>query len=151
MLLRIVRFFVNEDPWLRAVHVMGLAMFAFTYAAVIYGVVVEVPVIAQAGPRTLFLDLALRLGGGLVFSAIAAAPYAAASLATVRTGRSRLFGGLAAVVCVAHFVMTVRILYFPSSSTDAIGLFFLPFYVGLPILLAWMLVVTGVMGPRREG
>lgn len=150
MLQKMVRFVVNDDPWLRAIHIMALGMFAFTYAIVIYGVIIEVPNLAQAGLGALVLDLGVRLGGGLLFSGIAAAPYVAASVASLRTGRSRVFGWLASAVCLVHFVLTVKVVYFPQSSTESVTLFFLPFYLGVPILVLWALFVAGVVGrPHR--
>jgi len=48
-----------------------------------------------------------------------------------------LFAGLAACIFVAHAALNIQALVFPTTSTAALGMIFLPVYLSMPVLAVW--------------
>lgn len=148
MLGRIIRFVWNEDRSLRVIHLLGLAMVVLTYAIVIGDVVLDATVLWQQSPVSLASDVARRLAWGLFFSLAAGLPYGAASLATLRTGRSKLFATMAGLVWVAHVALTLYWVAIAPGPIGAVAMFFFPFYLVAPVVLVWALYAMGVLARR---
>ena len=90
-------------------------------------------------PDTLSFMLALagELFGVLVFATPPILPYYTASIAAKKTDRTTLFLVVSLLVLIAHTWLTIDALFFATGSTAAVGIFFFPIYLSVPILLIW--------------
>nr|NDG07129.1 hypothetical protein [Oxalobacteraceae bacterium] len=124
-----------EDRLILIIRVMGLAVSAVVVVTGWLFFVLEMPALWREGGATLLIvDGAIRLIGSVLFGALAYLPYALAIAAISATRHRLIFAGLAALIFVAHAALTIQALYFPTRSTSALGVIFLPIYLTIPVL-----------------
>ena len=130
-----------EDRLIRITRVMGLAVSAVVVLTGWLFFVLEMPALwRESEANLLIFDGAIRLIGSVLFGALAYLPYAIAIAAISATRHRLIFTGLTALIFVAHAALTIQALYFPTRSTSALSVIFLPMYLTIPVLAVWGIV-----------
>ncbi len=137
------------DPYRRLIHVFGLTVWLGTYAIAVYFFGLEAPEILREGIGLFLVEVVLRLFIALPFCAIALLPYIIGSIGAAKTRASLpLF-----LVCLAAFVVDVWAIvhgiFFSHSSTGSLITIFIPFYLAVPVSLAWGVCAVFSRGGRK--
>jgi len=132
-----------RDVYRRLIHLLGFAIFVGTFAVAVYFYVNEKQYIWNP-------DLLGLLIGGSLYAAVTLVPYWIASEAAKKTNRSNLFFVVSLLVFIVHIWLSVDALFLPKGSTSGVGIFFFPFYLSVPIILAWGLFPSTMKAARKN-
>lgn len=113
--------------------VVAAALFLFT----VYSFVRELKQILSEGRSSFLMDLLFRIIAGLLISLFNGLPYLIGGILTNLTKNPLYLFGVCIIISVIYIYEIIKITFFPSSSTDAVALVFLPFYFILLVLISW--------------
>ncbi len=129
---------------------MGGVIFFGSYGVFVYFFIKEAPVFWKEGPGSFFFELIMRLVFGMLFVTIALLPYYVGSAAAKQSRLSALFFAVSLVVFIPDIWLRIHALFFPNSSTAAVGLIFSPFYLAVPVALVWGFVHLRNLSRKRH-
>lgn len=116
---------------------MGSLVVIGTYATSLYFLYEEALELWKGNPFVLLFRVLITVVIGAPFALIGAGPYILGSFATADTKSPLIFLLVLSIIFVFDIWFRIEVIFFPTSSTSAIAIPFIPIYLSVPVLLLW--------------
>jgi hypothetical protein len=141
----------NQSTWHRPerrIVLLGLVVSLGTLAIIMILAVYEFPP-WRVGFAPLASELASRVGFGLVLAILTLLPYGILYSAASRTRYGQAASSAALVIFLIDTAAHIKLIFFAGSSTEPIGVVFLPLWLTLPAAFTWIILDIRERHPER--
>lgn len=132
----------NAESYKKILIYLAAFIFVFNFSIAIHLFFKESSVLLKEGMKTFILDLILRIGCGMIFDLLAAVPYLISAFLLKFLKNYFLLFIISLIVWFVVIFLTIDAVFFPTGSTDALVILFLPFYATIIIFVSYFLIKT---------
>ena len=118
-----------KKGYIKIILWLGILVGLSTFLFVVWGIIIEAEILLSEGISFFISDILSRSVFGIILSLIGAAPYIVAYLISskIKYPIALLITGI--IVFILDIFIRINLIFFPTSSTSALGIIFLPFLI----------------------
>ena len=139
-----------KKGYIKIILWLGILVGLSTFLFVVWGIIIEAEILLSEGISFFISDILSRSVFGIILSLIGAAPYIVAYLISskIKYPIALLITGI--IVFILDIFIRINLIFFPTSSTSALGIIFLPFLIVFLLVVIFGIVYVIVSANAKK-